>query len=67
MDASTFIIEDYLEGEEFAVDAYFNAEGKVVILNILHHKFSSSTDVSDRVYSNSQSIIRKYKDPLEPF
>jgi len=67
MDASTFIIEDYLEGEEFAVDAYFNADGEVVILNILHHKFSSSTDVSDRVYSTSQSIIRKYKDPLEAF
>jgi len=67
MDASTFIIEDYLEGEEFAVDAYFNAEGEVVILNILHHKFSSSTDVSDRVYSTSQGIIRKYKDPLEAF
>jgi hypothetical protein len=67
MDASTFIIEDYLEGEEFAADAYFNAEGEVVILNILHHKFSSSTDVSDLVYSTSQSIIRKYKDPLEAF
>jgi hypothetical protein len=67
MDASTFIIEDYLEGEEFAVDAYFNADGEVVILNILHHKFSSSTDVGDRVYSTSQSIIRNYKESLEVF
>jgi hypothetical protein len=67
MDASTFIIEEYIEGEEFAIDAYFNNDGDVVILNILHHIFSSSTDVSDRVYSTSQSIIRKYKESVETF
>ncbi|MGM0932456.1 MAG: ATP-grasp domain-containing protein [Bacteroidota bacterium] len=67
MDASTFIIEEYIEGEEFAIDAYFNNDGEVVILNILHHMFSSGNDVSDRVYSTSQSIIRKYKESLEEF
>lgn len=67
MDASTFIIEEYIEGEEFAIDAYFNSDGEVVVLNILHHVFSSSTDVSDRVYSTSQNIIRKYKERVEAF
>jgi hypothetical protein len=67
MDASTFIIEEYIEGEEFAIDAYFNNDGEVVILNILHHMFSSSTDVSDRIYSTSQSIILKYKESVEEF
>lgn len=67
MDASTFIIEEYIEGEEFAIDAYFNNDGEVVILNILHHIFSSSTDVSDRVYSTSKSIISKYKKSVEEF
>lgn len=67
MDSSTFIIEEYIQGEEFAVDAYFNDRGEVVILNILHHKFSSSIDVSDRVYLTSQRIIRKYKKSLEVF
>lgn len=67
LDASTFIIEEYIEGEEFAIDAYFNADGEVVILNILHHIFSTNTDVSDRVYTTSQSIIRKYKAGVEAF
>lgn len=67
MDASIFIIEEYIEGEEFAVDAYFNADGEVVVLNILHHKFSSSTDVSDRIYSTSQSIIRAHIKSIETF
>ena len=67
MDSSTFIIEEYIQGEEYAVDAYFNNQGEVVILNILHHIFSSTTDVSDRVYSTSKRIIKKYKEPLESF
>lgn len=67
MDASTFIIEEFIEGEEFAIDAYFNNDGEVVILNILHHMFSSSTDVSDRVYSTSKRIISKYKKSVEEF
>ncbi|MFA5669293.1 MAG: ATP-grasp domain-containing protein [Balneolaceae bacterium] len=67
MDASTFIIEEYIEGEEFAIDAYFNKDGEAVILNILHHRFASGNDVSDRVYSTSQSIIRTYKEPIEAF
>ncbi|MCF7927683.1 MAG: ATP-grasp domain-containing protein, partial [Spirochaetales bacterium] len=45
-----FIIEQCIEGEEFAVDAYFDREGRPVILNILKHLFSSGEDVSDRVY-----------------
>ena len=67
LDTSTFILEEYIEGEEYAIDCYFDDEGKVVILNILHHKFSSGTDVSDRVYSTSKSIILKYKQAIEEF
>ena len=67
LDTTLFIIEEYIEGEEFAVDCYFNNEGEVVILNILHHIFSSGTDVSDRVYSTSKDIILKNKNAIEKF
>ena len=67
LNTSTFIIEEYIEGEEFAVDCYFNSKGEVVILNIFHHKFSSGTDISDRVYYTSIEIIRKYKNSIENF
>ena len=53
----SFIIEQCIEGDEFAVDAYFNSTGEPVILNILHHTFSSDDDVSDRVYTTSKEII----------
>jgi len=56
-DTSSFIIEQCINGDEFAVDAYYNSVGEPVILNILNHTFSSDTDVSDRVYISSKKII----------
>lgn len=67
LDTSTFIMEEYIEGEEFAVDCYFNRAGKVVILNILHHKFSSGADTSDRVYSTSLDMVRQNENSFKTF
>ena len=67
VDTSHFIIEEFIEGEEFAIDCYFNNEGNPVILNCLHHIFSSEKDVSDRVYTTSKEIIEKHKPEIEDF
>jgi hypothetical protein len=67
LDTSTFIIEEYIEGEEFAIDCYFDHQGEVVILNILHHKFSSGDDTSDRVYTTSKEIVLNYMEPFSAF
>lgn len=52
-----FIIESYIQGEEYAFDCYFNEKGEPSILNVLHHVFMSEADVSDRVYTSSKAII----------
>lgn len=57
LDANYFIIEECIEGEEYAIDCYYNEQGEAVILNMMHHIFSSGKDVSDRVYSTSKEII----------
>ena len=67
LNTSTFIIEEYIEGEEFAVDCYFNQSGEVVILNILHHRFSSGADTSDRVYTTSKEIVQTYMESFRGF
>jgi hypothetical protein len=67
LDTTYFIIEEFIEGEEFAIDYYYDSEGKVVVLNVLHHIFSSGKDTSDRVYSTSKEIITQYKTELEVF
>jgi len=59
-----FLIERYIEGTEIAIDAYFNASGEPVILNILTHLFGSKSDMSDRLYLTSAAIVRKYHDPI---
>ena len=64
VDCTNFLIEEMIEGEEFAIDAYFNENGEAIILNIFQHPFLDKNDVSDRVYFTSKSIIQNY---LKPF
>lgn len=62
-----FIIEECIEGEEFAIDCFFNKDGNPVVLNIMKHIFSSGKDVNDRVYITSKEIIETYVQPLTEF
>ena len=61
---SKFILEEYIDGEEYAIDAYFNEKGKAVIVNIMKHDFASKEDVSDRLYYTSKEVI---EEKLESF
>jgi len=65
VDCSKFILEEMIDGDEYAIDAYFNKEGKAVILNIFHHPFFDENDVSDRVYYTSCEIMKKYLKPFQ--
>lgn len=57
LSSAGFIIEEIIQGEEFAVDVYYDENGKPVILNIFQHPFVSEDDVSDRAYISSKDII----------
>jgi carbamoylphosphate synthase large subunit len=59
LNTSSFIIEQCITGDEFAVDVYYNASGEAVVLGILKHVFASAADVSDRVYISSKEIIEE--------
>ena len=67
LDGRSFIVEQCIDGEEFAVDAYFDAEGAPVVLSILKHLFASDADVSDRVYVTSAEIIEENLAPFTGF
>lgn len=54
-----FIIEEIIEGDEYTIDAYFNQDGKPVILGMMHHVFSTPEDTSDRLYITSAKVISK--------
>lgn len=60
VDTDKFVIEQMIDGDEFAIDAYFDENGEATILNIYMHPFFDGKDVSDRVYFTSRSIITKH-------
>jgi hypothetical protein len=67
VDTSNFILEECIEGEEYAMDCYFDKEGNPVILSILHHRFSTGKDVNDRVYTTSEEIIETRLPKMQKF
>lgn len=59
LNTGNFIIEECIEGTEYAVDAYFNDEGESLIVGIMKHLFGGADDVSDRVYLTSAGIVEE--------
>jgi hypothetical protein len=59
-----FLIEEYLQEEELAVDAYFDREGRPVVLNVFQHLFAGPEDTGDRVYFTGREVIERWRTPL---
>lgn len=64
IDTAEFIVEGYIEGPEYAVDMYYDNEGRANLLNIMHHDFADAEDTSDRLYNTSLEIIDNTYDLL---
>lgn len=62
-----FLLEEYIKGEEYAVDAYFDEKGEPVIWNIYHHRFANESDTSDRLYCSSRKLYDRYERPFMDF
>jgi len=60
VDSEDWLIEEYIDGDEFAVDVYFDEQGRAVICNVLRHEFASASDVSDRLYYTGASVVRAH-------
>jgi hypothetical protein len=67
LDLEHFVVEEVIEGEEFAVDAYYNDAGGPVIVDVYAHLFSSADDVSDRVYLTSPGTVERLGGPALEF
>ncbi|WP_042474712.1 ATP-grasp domain-containing protein [Bacillus ndiopicus] len=63
----TFILETYIEGQELAVDAYFNEDGKPIILNLFARMFRDAEDMSDRIYYTSKQVLAQYLSVVEKY
>lgn len=63
--ASEFVLEGYIEGTEYAIDAYYDADGRAHVLDVLRHDFASPADTSDRMYCTSGAIVTSMIPPFE--
>ena len=57
MDTGRFVVEGYVEGAEYAIDMYYDGEGRARCLNVMRHDFASPDDTSDRLYNTSHEVI----------
>lgn len=67
LDGSTFLLEEIIEGREFAIDAFFTDDNKPVIVNIFEHRFRDPMDMSDRLYITSANIVRQHMQAFTEF
>jgi hypothetical protein len=56
-----YIIEDYIEGTELAIDGYFDSSSMPIVLNIMQHDFRHENDVSDSLYYTNFMLIEKHR------
>ena len=59
VDTNKFLIEEMIDGEEYAIDGYFDENNEATILNVFLHPFFNDEDVSDRAYYTSKKIIEE--------
>lgn len=67
VNANELIIEQWLDGTEYAIDAYFDSNGSPIILNIFARKFMHQGDTSDRIYYTSKYVIKELLGPITEF
>ncbi len=64
---NTWLVEEYIAGEEIAVDMYFAEDGSPVILNITHHPIPKDPHYLNAIYWTHEKLFEKWLSPLEDF
>lgn len=65
VDMGSFVVEGYITGQEYAVDMYYDAEGRARCLNVMRHDFAGADDTSDRLYNTSHDLVVRMAPLLE--
>ena len=64
LDEGAMLLEQFVEGEEYAVDVYWDGAGRPVIVNLMAHLFRDAEDTTDRVYWTGAEVLRAKLAPL---
>jgi ATP-grasp domain len=52
-----FLVEQYIDGEEYAVDMFYNSSGDPCITNIYHHPIPANRSYLHMIYYSSKSVF----------
>ncbi len=61
------IIEEFIEGEEYAVDMFFDEDGQPVIMNLYHHPIPKKANYLHVIYYTSYSIFQNFQSKFIEF
>ena len=61
------IVEEFIDGEEYAVDMFFNEDGKPIITNICYHPLPKKLEYLHVVYYTSYDVFHLLYDNLVQF
>ena len=64
---SEFILEDYVEGEEYAVDLFFDSKGEAHIVNVYYHPIPVHSEYLHMIYMTNQEVFTKVYDKAMTF
>ena len=62
-----FIVEQFIEGEEYAVDMFYNSKGEPCIVNIYHHPMPNNKAYLHMIYYSSKEVFDKIYDKAKIF
>ncbi|MFA5994957.1 MAG: ATP-grasp domain-containing protein [Patescibacteria group bacterium] len=58
--SNDFLIEEYITGDEYTFDLFYNATGNPVITNFCHHPLSAIQDYFHLLYYTNEEIYHTY-------
>jgi len=61
------IVEEFIDGEEYAVDMFFNEEGQPIITNICYHPLPKKLEYLHVVYYTNHDVFHRLYDNLVQF
>jgi ATP-grasp domain len=57
LSTTDFLVESYIDGEEYAVDMFYDADGTACIVNIYHHPLPQNPAYLHVIYYSSQAVF----------
>jgi hypothetical protein len=67
LSADTLIVELYINGEEYAVDMFYDKARRPVITGICHHPMPHNPAYLHLLYTTSRELFAQFYDPLVQF